>query len=117
MIWILSQHIHRVAISNRRLVALDADGVAFRYKDYRRNGQERYRTMTPRARRVHPALPAPRPAQGLPPHPPLRALASAARKGNIARVREVPSAPEPPTAPDATTKAAAAAPNDHRPPM
>jgi hypothetical protein len=37
---------HRVAISNRRLVALDAHGVTFRYKDYRRNGQERYRTMT-----------------------------------------------------------------------
>ncbi|MER8976294.1 MULTISPECIES: transposase [unclassified Mesorhizobium] len=27
--------------------ALDEAGVTFRYKDYRRNGQERYRTMTP----------------------------------------------------------------------
>ena len=42
----LARYTHRVAISNRRLVALDADGVTFRYKDYRRNGQERYRTMT-----------------------------------------------------------------------
>jgi hypothetical protein len=41
----LARYTHRVAISNRRLVALDADGVTFRYKDYRRNGQERYRTM------------------------------------------------------------------------
>ena len=43
-------------------------------------------------------------------------LASAARKANIARVRELLAAPEPETAPDATTKAAAAAPTDHRPP-
>jgi hypothetical protein len=42
----LARYTHRVAISNRRLVALDADHVTFRYKDYRRNGQERYRTMT-----------------------------------------------------------------------
>src|ERR671919_549403 len=42
----LARYTHRVAVSNRRLVALDADGVTFRYKDYRRNGQERYRTMT-----------------------------------------------------------------------
>ena len=42
----LARYTHRVAISNRRLVALDADGVTFRYKDYRRNVQERYRTMT-----------------------------------------------------------------------
>jgi hypothetical protein len=42
----LARYTHRVAISNRRLVALDADGVTFRYKDYRRNEQERYRTMT-----------------------------------------------------------------------
>ena len=42
----LARYTHRVAVSNRRLVALDADGVTFRCKDYRRNGQERYRTMT-----------------------------------------------------------------------
>ena len=38
-------------------------------------------------------------------------LASAARKANIARARELLAAPEPPTAPDATTKATATAPN------
>ena len=111
----LARYTHRVAISNRRLVALDADRVTFRYKDYRRNGQERYRTMM------------------LAPHEFIRRfllhvlpkgfhrirhyglLASAARKANIARARELLAAPEPQTVRDATTSTAAA-PNDHRPP-
>ncbi|HJY58833.1 MAG TPA: IS91 family transposase [Streptosporangiaceae bacterium] len=42
----LSRYTHRVAISNRRLIALDETGVTFRYKDYRRGGPERQRTMT-----------------------------------------------------------------------
>ena len=42
----LSRYTHRVAISNRRLLALDDRGVTFRYKDYRRDGAERYGTMT-----------------------------------------------------------------------
>jgi hypothetical protein len=42
----LSRYTHRVAISNSRLIALDEAGVTFRVKDYRRNGNERYRTMT-----------------------------------------------------------------------
>jgi len=42
----LARYTHRVAISNRRLIALDERGVTFRYKDYRRNGQARYRTVT-----------------------------------------------------------------------
>jgi putative transposase len=42
----LSRYTHRVAISNTRLIAMDDDGVTFRVKDYRRNGRERYRTMT-----------------------------------------------------------------------
>ena len=42
----LSRYTHRVAISNRRLIALDETGVTFRYKDYRRDGAERQRTMT-----------------------------------------------------------------------
>src|SRR4051812_3200408 len=41
----LARYTHRVAISNRRLIALDARGVTFRYKDYRCEGQARYRTM------------------------------------------------------------------------
>src|SRR5205807_358387 len=42
----LARYTHRVAISNSRLLALDERGVTFRYKDYRHNGQPRYRTMT-----------------------------------------------------------------------
>ncbi|MGI4939039.1 MAG: IS91 family transposase [Janthinobacterium lividum] len=42
----LLRYTHRVAISNCRLIALDERGVTFRYKDYRREGAERYRTMT-----------------------------------------------------------------------
>jgi hypothetical protein len=34
----LSRYTHRVAISNRRLIAFDETGVTFRYKDYRRDG-------------------------------------------------------------------------------
>jgi hypothetical protein len=42
----LARYTHRVAISNSRLLSLDERGVTFRYKDYRRNGQARFRTMT-----------------------------------------------------------------------
>ena len=42
----LSRYTHRVAISNRRLISFDGTGATFRYKDYRRDGAERHRTMT-----------------------------------------------------------------------
>jgi len=42
----LSRYTHRVAISNRRLIAVDETGVTFKYKDYRIEGPERYKTMT-----------------------------------------------------------------------
>jgi len=42
----LSRYTHRVAISNRRLVALDERGVTFRWKDYRAKGRTRNKTMT-----------------------------------------------------------------------
>lgn len=42
----LSRYTHRVAISNRRLIALDERGVTFRWKDYRAKGRTRYKTMT-----------------------------------------------------------------------
>ena len=69
---ILSRYTHRVAISNRRLISADENGVTFKYKDYRIDGPSRYKTMTLDDRRVHPPLPDPRPAEGLPSHPPLR---------------------------------------------
>ncbi len=42
----LSRYTHRVAISNRRLLAFNAAGVTFRYKDYRRDGTDRQQVMT-----------------------------------------------------------------------
>jgi len=42
----LSRYTHRVAISNRRLIALDERRVTFKVKDYRIEGPSRYTTMT-----------------------------------------------------------------------
>jgi hypothetical protein len=42
----LSRYTHRVAISNRRLIAADESGVTFKVKDYRIEGPGRYTTMT-----------------------------------------------------------------------
>ena len=42
----LSRYTHRVAISNRRIVAADDGGVSFRWKDYRIDGLARCKTMT-----------------------------------------------------------------------
>jgi Putative transposase len=92
----LSRYTHRVAISNRRLIAFDETGVTFRYKDYRRDGPERQRVMA------------------LAPHEFIRRfllhvlprgfhrirhyglLASSARKANITRARELLAVTPPP---------------------
>jgi hypothetical protein len=42
----LARYTHRVAISNRRLIASDARGVTFKWKDYRLEGPARYKVMT-----------------------------------------------------------------------
>jgi len=42
----MARYTHRVAISNRRLVSADDGGVAFRWKDYRLDGPDRWKTMT-----------------------------------------------------------------------
>ena len=42
----LSRYTHRVAISNRRLISADQNGVTFKYKDYRLDGSARYKRMT-----------------------------------------------------------------------
>ena len=42
----LSRYTHRVAISNRRLIAANEGGVTFKWKDYRIDGPARYKTMT-----------------------------------------------------------------------
>jgi len=97
------RYTHRVTISNRRLVAADAGGVSFRWKDYRIEGPGRWKTMT------------------LPPHEFIRRflihvlpkgfhrirhyglLASANRAANIARAREllaVSATPKQPETPE-----------------
>jgi hypothetical protein len=92
----LARYTHRVAISNSRLVGLDERGVTFRYKDYRRNGRARYRTMTLapdefiRRFLLH-VLP-----KGFHRIRHYGLLASAACKANIARARELIAAPAPP---------------------
>ena len=42
----LSRYTHRVAISNRRIIAADGQSVTFKVKDYRVEGPGRYTTMT-----------------------------------------------------------------------
>ena len=117
MLAYLARYTHRVAISNSRLLALDARGVTFRYKDYCRSGQARYRTMTLGAdefirRFLLHVLP-----KGFHRIRHYGLLASASCKANIARARQLMAAPmaevDPPAVhdtadPDATT--------DHRPP-
>ena len=105
----LSRYTHRVAISNRRLLALDERGVTFRYKDYRRDGAERYRTMTLpvdefiRRFLLH-VLP-----RGFHRIRHYGLLASGTRRDNLARARELLTVPPPAPEPDT------AEPADHRP--
>jgi hypothetical protein len=42
----MARYTHRVAISNSRLVAIDHDGVSFKYKDYRLDEPARIKVMT-----------------------------------------------------------------------
>ena len=113
----LARYTHRVAISNSRLLGLDERGVTFRYKDYRRNGQARYRTMTLATdefitRFLLHVLP-----KGFHRIRHYGLLASATCKANIARAKELIGAPipqvEPPAAHDAADPRAT---TDHRPP-
>lgn len=41
----LSRYTHRVAIANSRLIALDEQGVTFKWKDYRQQGRTRHKSM------------------------------------------------------------------------
>ncbi len=42
----LARYTHRVAISNRRLIAADERSITFKFKDYRIEGPGRYKTLT-----------------------------------------------------------------------
>jgi hypothetical protein len=103
----LSRYTHRVAISNRRLVAFDEQGVSFRWKDYRAKGNTRYKTMTLSAQEfmrrflLH-VLPG-----GFHRIRHYGLLANATRRNNLARARELlhvvpePAAPQPSDEPTA----------------
>ena len=84
----LARYTHRVAISNSRLLAAGADGVTFKYKDYRVEGVA-LQDHDARPARVHPPLSDACAATRLPPHPPLRALGQWRRAENIAKAREL----------------------------
>ena len=107
----LSRYTHRVAISNRRLIAMDETGVTFRFKDYRRDGAERYGTMTLatgefiRRFLLH-VLP-----RGFHRIRHYGLLASGGRRDNLARARELLAAPPPSAEPNPTIE-----PPDYRPP-
>jgi hypothetical protein len=97
----LGRYTHRVAIANSRLVALDERGVTFRYKDYRRDGWARYRTMTLSAdefirRFLLHVLP-----KGFHRIRHYGLLASAGCKANIARAKKLMAAPAPAVDPPA----------------
>jgi hypothetical protein len=92
----LSCYTHRVAIANSRLVAYDRNGVTFRWKDYRLDGRERFKTMTLptfefiRRFLIH-VLPS-----GFHRIRHYGLFASASRSDNIARARELlPTQPPP----------------------
>ena len=95
MLAYLARYTHRVAIANSRLVRLDESAITFRYKDYRRSGQPRHRTMTLTTHEfirrflLH-VLP-----NGFHRIRHYGLLASATCKVNIARARELIAAPEP----------------------
>ena len=110
----LARYTHRVAISNRRLVACDEKGVTFKWKDYRIEGPERYKLMTlPTHEFIRRFLMHVLPAgfhriryYGL--------LASAKRAENLARARELLAPP--PVLPIDAIKAASANTNEPQTP-
>ena len=92
----LSRYTHRVAISNRQLIAVGERGVTFGYKDYCRDGAERYRTMTlPTDEFIRRFLLLVLP-RGFHRIRHYGLLASGTRRHNLARVRELLAVPPPP---------------------
>jgi hypothetical protein len=91
----LSRYTHRVAIANSRLIALDNNGVTFKWKDYRVEGRDRYKVMKLEANEfirrflIH-VLPT-----GFHRIRHYGLFASGSRTENIARARELLSAPAP----------------------
>jgi hypothetical protein len=96
----LSRYTHRVAISNRRLISLDDKGVTFKWKDYRAQGRERYKTMAlPIAEFIRRFLIHVLP-QGFHRIRHYGLFANGGRTRNIARARELLCVPTPRREPD-----------------
>jgi hypothetical protein len=91
----MARYTHRVAIANSRLVAIDHEGVSFKWKDYRVDGPERIKVMTLapeefiRRFLIH-VLPA-----GFHRIRHYGLLASSQRRQNIARARQLLNVPAP----------------------
>jgi hypothetical protein len=91
----LARYTHRVAIANSRLIAFDRNGVSFKWKNYRIDGPDRYKVMTLQAdefirRFLMHVLPS-----GFHRIRHYGLFASGSRAENIARVRELLTAPAP----------------------
>ena len=96
----LSRYTHRAAISNRRLIAFDENGVTFNYKDYRTDGQARYKVMTLTTSEFIRRFLQPRAAKGLPSHSLLRTSGQIFRRGKPSRARQLLAVPKPEGKPD-----------------
>ena len=101
----LSRYTHRIAISNRRLVSADRHHIAFRYKDYRADHSQRWKTMTLGTdefirRFLSHVLP-----KGFHRIRHYGLLANGNRTANIARARELLDVPVPMSEPETTTSA------------
>ncbi len=101
----LARYTHRVAISNSRLVRMDDNGVTFRWKDYRQDGQARRKLMTLapaefiRRFLIH-VLPS-----GLHRIRHCGLFANTARAANLAKVRALLQAPPPAEVPETIAEA------------
>src|SRR5258705_4626725 len=109
----LSRYTHRVAISNRRLISADKTGVTFKWKDYRIEGSDRYKTMTlPTGEFIRRFLTHVLP-KGLHRTRHYGLFANGHRAANIARARELLAVPAPMTEPDEPTTVEPSEPRVH----
>jgi len=109
----LSRYTHRVAIANSRLIAMDEQGITFKWKDYRAKERYRHKTMTldpdefMRRFLLH-VLPA-----GLHRIRHYGLIANTTRKDNLARARELLMAEKTTEPADAETNGADTADSGH----
>jgi hypothetical protein len=102
----LSRYTHRVAIANSRLIAIDEQGITFKWKDYRAKQRHRHKTMTLdpdefiRRFLLH-VLPS-----GFHRIRHYGLIANTTRKDNLVRARELLMSSKPEDATDAETNAA-----------